>query len=65
MSSTETALTAHVVVQADAAAGMAFRLTKAIEARFGIAHVTLQVEIPEECVGGPCAQEDGCGGASS
>ena len=58
-SSTQTALTAHLVVDDAAAPGLALRLSKGLEEKFGISHVTLQVEREGEGEA-HCAQGDGC-----
>jgi cobalt-zinc-cadmium efflux system protein len=42
------ALSAHLVIEGDPAAGILARVRKTVHDRFGIHHVTVQIE-PEEC----------------
>lgn len=58
-SSTQTALTAHLVVDDGAAPDLVLRLSRGLEEKFGISHVTLQVE-REGLSEAHCAQGDGC-----
>jgi len=58
-SSTQTALTAHLVVDDAAAPGLVLRLSRGLEERFGISHVTLQVEREGEG-DAQCTQGEGC-----
>ena len=55
MSTTETALTAHLVMPGKPASDSFLRaISESLEARFGVGHSTLQVESGEEPCGQPC-----------
>ena len=54
MSTTETALTAHLVREDQASDGMLLhRITHEVRERFGIGHATVQLETPETARGLP------------
>jgi cobalt-zinc-cadmium efflux system protein len=60
MSTTETALTAHLVVRATGSPLPApGAIARELEKRFGIGHATLQIETAD--AGSPCAQDGGTG----
>jgi cobalt-zinc-cadmium efflux system protein len=54
MSTTETALTAHLVAPANPKGLL--QQANAVLAKLGIGHVTLQIELEEDCGGQPCAE---------
>lgn len=58
-SSTQTALTAHLVVDDAAAPGLVLRLSRGLEGDLGSSSVTLQVEREGEG-DAQCAQGEGC-----